>query len=235
MRKTTLIILFCSLFLLPGTLLAKNLDFYSMFPSLTLGFDPTGVGTDTVRPVNGGLTATQQKVLIRVKTDNANPDDYLQGVQVDVAITVDCQGVTLDETEATVFGGSAVEFWGIKAVGPLDPLAANIPETLRVGAVELDTLDPGAPLPAGDHLFATLVFNLSEPCNICCEVVVDTNGPDPTILVTTLANGYYPVVEEDCCGPAIPTLSEWGLILFGAVLLAGLIWYIRRKRAPATA
>src|SRR3990172_4388775 len=107
MRKTILIILFSLLFLLPGTLLAKNLDFYSMFPNLTLGFDPTGDNTDTARAVNGGLTATQQKVLIRVITDNANPDDYLQGVQVDVDITTkDCQVVSLDTTDASVFGGS---------------------------------------------------------------------------------------------------------------------------------
>ncbi|OGP71358.1 MAG: hypothetical protein A2W09_01365 [Deltaproteobacteria bacterium RBG_16_50_11] len=233
MRKTILIILFSLLFLLPGTLLAKGLDFYSMFPNLTLGFDPSGVDTDTARAVNGGLSATQQKVQIRVITDNANPDDYLQGVQVDVAISADCQGVTLDETEATVFGGSAAGDWGIKSVAWVAP-STGIPGTLRVGAVELDTLDPGAPLGPGNHLFATLVFNLSEPCNICCEIEPYDEG-DPTIFVTTLANGYGPVVEGDCFGPAVPTLSEWGLILFGLVLLVGIVWYVRRRRIAVAA
>src|SRR3990172_2918622 len=135
MRKTILIILFCSLFLLPGTLLAKGLDFYSTFPNLTLGFDPTGDNTDTARAVNAGLTLTQQKVEIRVITDNANPDDYLQGVQVDVDIEdVDISkgcGVTLDITEATIFDGSAVENWGIKSVAWFAP-STGVPGVLRI-------------------------------------------------------------------------------------------------------
>ena len=235
MRKIILIILFCSLFLLPGTLLAKSLDFYSMFPSLTLGFDPTGVGTDTVRPVNGGLTATQQKVLIRVKTDNANPEDYLQGVLVDAYITVDCQGVCLDTTLASLFAGTAVANWGIRSFRKVNPDPCVWPDTVRIAALELDTLDPGAPLDSGDHLFATLVFNFTNgPCDICCKVVpcppTDPACVDPTLLVTTLANGYYPAVRGDCFGPAVPTLSEWGLILFGLTLLLGIVWYVRRQK-----
>jgi len=33
----------------------------------------------------------------------------------------------------------------------------------------------------------------------------------------------------------IPTLSEWGLILFATLLLASLIWFIRRRRRPVKA
>lgn len=32
---------------------------------------------------------------------------------------------------------------------------------------------------------------------------------------------------------SIPTLSEWGLVIFGALLLAGLVWFIHRKRRLA--
>ncbi|HLG93662.1 MAG TPA: IPTL-CTERM sorting domain-containing protein, partial [candidate division Zixibacteria bacterium] len=28
----------------------------------------------------------------------------------------------------------------------------------------------------------------------------------------------------------IPTLSEWGLIIFASLLLASLVWFIRRRR-----
>ena len=30
----------------------------------------------------------------------------------------------------------------------------------------------------------------------------------------------------------IPTLSEWGLIIFGTLLLVSLVWFIRRRRKP---
>src|SRR3990172_166312 len=230
MRKTILFILFSLLFLVPGTLLAKNLDFYSIFPNLTLGFDPTGDNTDTARAVCAGLTATQQKVEIRVITDNANPDDYLQGVLVDAYITVDCQGVCLDTTLASLFAGTAVANWGIRSFRKVNPDPCVWPDTVRIAALELDTLDPGAPLDSGDHLFANLVFNLSEPCNICVTPLSCVGCDDPTILVTTLANGYYPAVRGDCFGPAVPTLSEWGLILFGLTLLLGIVWYVRRQK-----
>jgi len=237
MRKTILFILFSLLFLVPGTLLAKNLDFYSIFPNLTLGFDPTGDNTDTARAVCAGLTATQQKVEIRVITDNANPDDYLMGVQVDAYITVDCQGVCLDTTLDSLFAGTPVANWGIRSFKKIiNPDPCVWPDTVRIAAVELDTLDPGAPLGGpGNHHFATLRFNLSEPCNICCDIQPYCNDNcDPTIFVTTLGNGYGPVVQGDCCGPAVPTLSEWGLILFGLTLLLGIVWYVRRTKVAIT-
>jgi len=157
------------------------------------------------------------------------------GIQTDIEIKVDCQGVTLDTTEAAIFDGAAVEFWGIKSVAWVAP-STGIPGLLRIGAVELDTLDPGAPLGPGDHLFATLVFSLSEPCCICVTPIPCVGCDDPTILVTTLANGYYPVVGGDCfCPPwPVPTLSEWGLILFGLTLLLGIVWNIRRQKVAIT-
>ena len=216
----------------PGLLLAKGIDLYSLFPNLTLGSDPGAA--DYCYVACAGITANTLTLQIHVVTDAPiNPDDYLQGIQLGLIATPDQGGVTLDTTVATVYGGSAVSNWGLKSVavtsGGGDP--SSYPLNATLGAVELDTADAGAPLGPGDYVFATLKFNLSSPTNICAE-----EDGDPT-LVTVLANGYVvpftPLTQ--CCGPAVPTLSEWGLILFGVILFGSLVWYLRRRPVTASA
>ena len=215
----------------PGLLLAKGIDLYSLFPNLTLGSDPGEV--DYCYVACAGITANTLTLQVHVVTDAPTTDDYLQGIQVDVVVTPDQGGVTLDTTVATVYGGSAVSNWGLKSVavftGGGNPSSYPLQGTL--GAVELDSSDAGFTLGPGDHLFATLKFNLLSPTNICAEVC-----EDPT-LVTVLANGYAVAFSplEKCCGPAVPTLSEWGLILFGVVLFGSLVWYLRRRPVMASA
>jgi len=215
----------------PGLLLAKGVDLYSLFPNLTLGSDP-GVA-DYVYVDCAGITANTLTLRVHVVTDAPTTDDYLQGIQVDVKVTTDQGGVTLDTTVATAYASpSAVNSWGLKSVavfGSGDPSVYPLQATF--GAVELDSSDAGAPLGPGDYVFATLKFNLSSPTNICCA-----EGDDPT-LVTVLANGYAVSFTplEKCCGPAVPTLSEWGLILFGVVLFGSLVWYLRRRPVMASA
>ncbi len=215
----------------PGLLLAKGIDLYALFPNLTLGSDPGG--PDMVYVECAGITGTTVTAKVHVVTDNANPADYLQGIDVELNVTADQPGVTFDETEATVYAGSAVSNWGILASDTPNGPNNVFPLDIKLGAVELDTADAGSPLGPGDHVFATLVFNVSSPTNLTFTGTTISSGP--ATLVTTLANGYSVAVTGDTCGPAVPTLSEWGLILFGAVLFGSLVWYLRRKPAKAAA
>jgi len=216
---------------LPALLLAKSFDLYSLFPNLTLGADPNGA--DSVYVVCAGISQTDLTLKVRVGTDNADPFDALQGIDVELLVTTDQPGVTLDVTDATVYGTSAVNNWGVRSVNVIGGNPGAFPMQLKLGAVELDTADAGSPLTAvpGDYLFATLRFNTSSPTNISASGTTISNGP--ATLVTTLANGYSVTVLAETCGPAVPTLSEWGLILFGVVLLGGLVWYVRRRK-PVT-
>ena len=230
MKKILSVAVFlCLFFLLPTLSPAKGIDLYSLFPNLTLGSDPNG--TDYVYLSCAGITANTFTLQVHVVTDNVAPMDYLQGIDVCLVATANQPGVTFDTTEATVFASSAVNGWGIKSVDTPNGPPNSFPLVIHLGAVELDTADAGSVLGPGDYVFATLKFNLTSRTDICGAEI---NDCDPT-LVTTLANGYIvhfspPETCCDCrCFP-IPTLSEWGLILFGLVLFGTLIWYLRRSR-----
>ena len=205
---------------LPGMLLAKGIDLYSLFPNLVMGSDPNG--PDQVYVTCASISANTVTMAVHVVTDNADPFDALQGVELELLATADQGGVTFDETQATVYNGSAVANWGILSVDTPNGPNNVFPLDIKLGAVELDTADAGAPLGPGDHLFATLVFNVSSPTNINVSGTTIQNGP--ATLVTTLANGYSAAVTGETCGPIVPTLSEWGLILFGEVLFGGMVW-----------
>lgn len=218
---------------LPGLLLAKGVDLYALFPNLTLGIDPGQA--DSVYVACGSQSATQLTVLVYVGTDNADPNDYLQGVDVELTATADQPGVTLDTTVTTVYGGSDVQSWGDSLLS-VSVLSGGgnpsvFPLQLKLDAVELHASP--AYLVTGDHLFATLRFNISSPTNI--TITGTYANPNSATLVTTLANGYGATVLAGACGPVVPTLSEWGLILFGVVLLGGIVWYLRRKPITAAA
>jgi|GEM_PF-3356622 len=218
----------------PGLLLAKGIDLYSMFPNLTLGSDPNGL--DNVYVSCAGITATTLTMQVHVVTDNADPNDAIQGIDVRLALTADQPGVTLDTTVATVFGGSsAVATWdnSTKAVGVVGNDPTVFPMDLTLGAVEQGNNDPGGPLGPGDYVFATLKFNVSSPTNISASGT--TINSQSTTLVTTLANGYTVQVTGETCGPIVPTLTEWGLILFGVILFGSMVWYLRRRPVTAAA
>ncbi|MCI0530712.1 MAG: IPTL-CTERM sorting domain-containing protein [candidate division Zixibacteria bacterium] len=60
--------------------------------------------------------------------------------------------------------------------------------------------------------------------------------PDSTPPGMYIAVTDYQEFKDGICAKvsgvvgAIPTLSEWGMILFAAVLFASLVWYLRRQR-----
>jgi hypothetical protein len=215
----------------PGLILAKGIDLYSMFPNMTLGVDP--MGADSAYAVCAGQTANTLDVEVWVGTDNSDPNDALQGLSLEMLITADQPGVTLDTTVSTVYNGSAVQNWddSILLVGVWsgggDP--SVFPLSLKVGGADVSL--PINALGAGDHLIATLRFNISSPTNISVNGTTISDGP--ALLVTTLANGYDAAFLGTACGPTVPTLSEWGLIIFAVALLVGMVWYLRR-RSPAT-
>jgi len=232
MKKNILLLILSSLLLLATVGYGKTINLYSLFPNLTLGSDPGGM--DTVYVTCGGLTVSQVTVQIWVKTDNTGVD-ALQGIYVPVEVTADQPGVTLDTTLASTYTGTAVQSWddSVLYVSVVsnggDPSA--FPMQLILGGVDLDQ---SGVLGAGNHLLANLKFNVSQPTNICIEDTFSWYLGSLT-LVTTEANGYTPAFKGDCCGPIVPTLTEWGLIIFGVLLLGGLIWYLRRRRVTRLA
>ncbi|OGC93865.1 MAG: hypothetical protein A2142_04095 [candidate division Zixibacteria bacterium RBG_16_48_11] len=234
MRGRLLLVVAVLVLAVPGLLLAKGIDLYSLFPNLTLGADPSG--TDSVYLTCAAVTATTVTMKVHVVTENgADPNDALAGIDIELQGTADQGGVTLDTTVATVYGGSAVVNWGYLSVFLPGGNPGSFPLDIKLGAVELDTLDDplGQPLGAGDHVFATLKFNISSPTNISANGTTISSGP--ATLVTNLANGYSVAVSGETCGPFVPTLSEWGLILFGVVLFGSLVWYLRRRPITAAA
>jgi hypothetical protein len=59
----------------------------------------------------------------------------------------------------------------------------------------------------------------------------------PIEATTTHETVYYDniCVRDDVCPPVIPTLSEWGAIIFGTLLLGSVAFYIWRRRRMITA
>ena len=83
---------------------------------------------------------------------------------------------------------------------------------------------------AGGGPSQVLTVTAPDPNNPICAVRV-LSGNDPAGLSIDCLN--YPEPKQKA---AIPTLSEWGLIIFGVVLLAGIVWYLRRRTfSPASA
>ena len=66
------------------------------------------------------------------------------------------------------------------------------------------------------------------------SLVIALNGDELTVGVEggafSKAGQYFDLVETQ-----IPTLTEWGLILFAALLLASLVWFVLRRRKLARA
>ena len=212
----------------PGLLLAKGVDLYSLFPNLTLGSDPNGA--DSVYVACAGITATTLTLQVRVVTDNADPFDALQGVGVELLINTDQPGVTLDTVKANVFAGGFAAGWSDNTRSV--DVVGNDP-SVYPSQVQIQAVDFSAAIGPGDYLYATLLFNLSSPTNINAGGTTIVSGP--ATLVTTLSNAYSVAVKAAACGPSVPTLSEWGLILFSLLLLGTVVWYLRRKPGTVSA
>ncbi|OGC93864.1 MAG: hypothetical protein A2142_04090 [candidate division Zixibacteria bacterium RBG_16_48_11] len=229
MKKILCIILIFSLFLLPISAIAEEFDLHTLFPNLVMGFDPEG-DLDTVYITCGGVTATSVILEVRMKTDNNGSGNCIIATYMPLVITADKPGVTLDTTYPTPGPAS----WSAgKYVQSAGGNPSVFPMQLLVGGACLfDTLCTC--LTNGDYLLANLKFDVSEPTNICIPDWYSSKFGG-LLLVTDLANGYSPGFVGNCCGPFVPTLSEWGLILFGLVLFGILVWYLRKTRVKTAA
>ena len=219
-------ILVAIFFFLPS---AEAFNLYDYFPNLVPGQDPGQ--PDTLYTVCESQTAGQQVIQIRLKTDNVGALDSVAGAFIPLLLTTDKPGVVLDTTEATTFSGTASLVWEGLAVD-VQTSGGNpgsFPMTVLIGGV---SLDPSGFLGPGDHLLARLVFSLSEPTKICVDSTQLDIAPrrGDVYLVTAQPVDYVPQWYKDCCGPAVPTLSEWGLILFSLLLLASIVWYLKRVK-----
>lgn len=60
-------------------------------------------------------------------------------------------------------------------------------------------------------------------------LLIDLNGDD---VNSSSEGSAYSKADQyfRLSASQIPTLSEWGLILFATLLLASLVWFIRRRR-----
>ena len=218
-------ILVAIFFFLPS---AEAFNLYDYFPNLVPGQDPGQ--PDTLYTVCESQTAGQQVIQIRLKTDNVGALDSVAGAFIPLLVTTDKPAVLLDTTVATTFSGTASQVWDVLAVD-VQTSGGNpgsFPMTVVVGGVTFDTIGALGP---GDHLLARLVFSLSEPTTICVDTTHTLTGPICCLdLVTFGAVDYVPQGYKICCGPAVPTLSEWGLILFSLLLLASIVWYLKRVK-----
>jgi hypothetical protein len=219
-------------YLIFGTVMASAgwADLLQYFANPNWGDDP--LQPDTVYLVCTNLSPAQQVIQVRLKTDNLGRTDSIVGVYIPVIITTDKPGVTLDTTIATTFGGTDISSWQFLAVvvgtdNSEDP--SKFPMKLVFGGD--DPVQFPHLLANGDYLIASLSFSVSEPTNICIDTTSQVLTGLPLLLTTAYAVDYPPQWQEACCyiQGSIPTLSEWGLIIFSFLLLASLIFYLRRR------
>lgn len=232
MRNHCLLLVLGLLLLFWWSPVSADFNLGDYFPNLILGPDPGQ--PDTVYVACASQTATQQIIQIRLKTNNPAPYDSIQGALIPLVITADRPGVTLDTTLATLYTGTALAAWDLPVVSVFsfggNPSA--FPLKVNLGGVDFGQ----HMLSNGDHLMAKLVFSISEPTNICVDTTTTQGGYSLSIGVIYVSpdQEYYPRWRGGCCGPVIPTLSEWGLIIFSLLLLTSLVFYLARPRRRIT-
>ena len=206
---------------------AFSFNLADYFPNLVLGPDPGQ--PDTVYVVCSHQTANQQIIQVRLKTDNVNSGDSVEGAFIPLVITTNQMGVALDTTVSTTYAGTALASWDILVVSVNssggDP--SSFPMQLNIGGISFG----GNFLGAGNHLLANLTFSVTQPTEICLDTTrYQGNGILLAASGLPISLDYTPQWRSACCAPIVPTLSEWGLIIFSILLLAGLIYYLRYPR-----
>jgi hypothetical protein len=206
-------------------------------------FASNASGVDPAEPDTLYMTCSGNTIELRYFTDNTAPSDSIVAFYIPLVVTTDKPGVVLDTTVNTAFTGTALENWDAKTVNVCtlscfggccgrDP--SIFPMALLIGGNDAFDADRNG-LVSGDYLIAKLAFTVSEPTTICIDTTSQFNIGAPLEVITDFAVGYTPQWEAGCCdiAGAIPTLTEWGLIIFAALILVGMIVIIRRKRLRA--
>ncbi len=216
-------------FCLTLTAQADLADLLAYFANPNWGDDPGEPDTLFIFCINE--TQNQQIFQFHYKTDNMNDGDSVVGMYIPLIITTDQPGVTLDTTIAATYAGTVLADWPYLAVsvfgGP-----DQFPMQLVIGGHFFGT---GTQMGAGEHIVANLTFSIAQPCEICVDTDSSFHLGYPVHVVTEFAIDYVPQWREACCGPVVPTLSQWGLIIFALILLSGLIYFIHSRRVPTQA
>jgi hypothetical protein len=231
MKKVTIFIILIVSGLLVSNVLAIQPNLFEFFGSKTLGDDPGQPDTLYLACAETGT------IQVRYKTDNADAPDSILGFYIPLIITADKPGAVLDTVLANTYGGTPLAEWDALVVNVMDdgisPAGdpSHFPMYLLVGGHDAFDADRH-PLGPGDHLIANLRFATVEPTVICIDTTSQLGVRNPLEVVTHYAIGYLPQWRASCCelGTPIPTLSQWGLIVFGTVLLVSLGLYLRRQR-----
>jgi hypothetical protein len=235
MRIRTCLVTISVAVLLSDSATADLTEFLQDFSYVNTAQDPGQ--PDLVYVVADSQTSNQQVFQVRLKTDNVDDGDSVIGIGLVMEITTDRPGVTLDTSYATALNGSALDgadvsvfsVWDTSGVGGVDPTVFPMLVVLAGINIEEPIVGPG------DHLLANLVFSLTNPTYYMCVDTTARFGHLELQVVTESGEGYSPHWQAACCCPVVPTLSEWGLVIFSLLLLASVAYYILRRRRRAAA
>jgi hypothetical protein len=207
-------------------------------PALPQG-DPEGVpdfayitcGNNSYNPTTGLNEVVLQ---LRYFTDNSGVN-RASSFAAQLLIT-GSNIVSVDTTIARAFTGSSAEHFAILSVykdtvlsGTSDPSVP--PFHMLYAAVDFqDGL-------TGDSVFARIVVNVNDTGVICVDTFCFGFLWPPWCLNSTTLSAitYRPLWSVPYCCPVgyvIPTLTEWGLIIFGLLLLGSFTLYLRKHARP---
>lgn len=140
--------------------------------------------------------------------------------------TFGAPGEGIQQARVTTDGAGALtafSFWFVKTPGPPYNVGAGDPNA-RFDAIYFDQINRNG----GINRYCTVRGGNSAASGpeSCSTSSPDTNTSSYSGLGPTLTLAAAPVA-------AVPTLSEWAMILFGLILAGGAALYIQRRRLTA--
>ena len=175
-------------------------DFLKVFSRVTVNEDPGE--PDTIYAVCSRWSATEQVIQIRMKSDNTAYGDSISALYIPLVITTDKPGVLLDTSIATIYSGTALEYWGFPIVSIFTPHYPGDPSYFPMHAL-MGGGDWGdaivLPFGKGDHLIANLVFNTSEPTKFAVDTTSNMSIGRPLEVGTTSAYSYTTMWKGCTC------------------------------------
>ena len=235
MKKIALAGVLSFLLFLPHSAQADLSDYLQYFADPNWGEDPEG--PDTVYITCGASTPSKVVLQVRMKTDNLygdtsfNTGNLVIALYIPLIIYVDQEGVVLDTTISTTYAGTSLEDWGLLAL-TVTGSPEQFPLKVLVGG--RDDYSYSHQLIAGDHLLANLTFAVSRPTNICIDTSSNQGVLLPLLATTSVAIDYQPQWRSACCGPVVPTLSQYGLLIFGVLLFGMMVYAIKKAKRVLT-
>jgi hypothetical protein len=139
--------------------------------------------------------------------------------------------ISVDTNIARVFAGSGVAHFGFLHASQFVRADSTVPSFYTQFIAR--NLSGGV---TGDSLFVNVIVSVKDTGTICIDTI-PTPSPDPEVpplsFRTELGYNYQPLWSGPCCPQvyfSIPTLTEWGLIVFALVLMTSVFIYLRKVR-----